>query len=75
MGKTNLLPCPFCGGPAYMTSEAGDPFDDIGRFHFVKCSRCRARGGDKYAPNGNDCPQFYEEVRGEWNQRQPLNQN
>ncbi|EME1467920.1 Lar family restriction alleviation protein [Serratia marcescens] len=64
-----LKPCPFCGGAAHITSEVGDPWDDIGKFHYVRCGTCRARSGAKYASNGNDCPIFYQEVRAEWNHR------
>ncbi|MCW8110135.1 Lar family restriction alleviation protein [Yersinia intermedia] len=64
-----LLPCPFCGGMGYSTSEAGDPFDDIGRFYYVRCGKCGARSGAKYVPNGCDCPQTYQEIRDDWNQR------
>lgn len=66
---SDLKCCPFCGGKGQIRDEAGDPFDDIGRFYYVRCVDCRAQSGSKYASNGNDCPIFYEEVRQEWNQR------
>lgn len=65
--NSELKPCPFCGGAAHIAREY-DP-DGFGKFYFVKCSKCRAQSGLKYASNGNDCPIFYSEVRSEWNQR------
>lgn len=67
---SNLLPCPFCGGAAHVSSEADHPeYGSGGRFYFVRCGTCRAQSGSKYAAPGNDCAIFYSEVRAEWNQR------
>ncbi|EET1836996.1 hypothetical protein FLA72_005109, partial [Escherichia coli] len=53
---SNLLPCPFCGGAAYVASEADHPeYGSGGRFYFVRCGTCRAQSGSKYAAPGNDC--------------------
>ncbi|PTA90959.1 hypothetical protein C9415_21575 [Kluyvera sp. Nf5] len=68
---SNLLPCPFCGHTVpYLTSEPDHPeYGSGGRFYYVKCPKCRAQSGSKYASPGNDCQIFYSEVRDEWNQR------
>lgn len=64
---TKLKPCPFCGGSARMASE--HDMDGFGMFRYVECRQCHARSRPKYHGNGNDCPQFYQEVRDAWNSR------
>lgn len=41
MKKINLLPCPFCGGDAYLHVQVPE-YGLTGAF--VKCRRCHARG-------------------------------
>jgi len=67
--STELKPCPFCGGKAHIVSET--LLDEIGRFYSVKCSKCGAKSGEKFA--NDTCPLFFEEVREQWNRR-PLEQ-
>ena len=66
--KPELLPCPFCGKEKpNMTREYCD--DDFGIFYFIKCYGCNASSRKHFASKGNDCPNFYSEVRGSWNTR------
>lgn len=62
-----LKPCPFCGGKAQIARES-DP-DGGGTFYTVKCHRCGAETAPRFASHGNDCPQFYAEVREQWDRR------
>jgi len=41
--KKKLLPCPFCGGKAYIDWEPIP--DDVGNEQVVKCSGCGVRMG------------------------------
>ena len=64
--QQQLAPCPFCGASAYVASETD--YDNI-RWHYVRCRGCGTRSRGKWHSPGNDCPQFYAEVREEWNRR------
>ena len=64
-----MKPCPFCGGTPHIASEYEDYSESGGKFFWVRCGSCRAQSAKKYAAQGNDCPNFYAEVRDEWNQR------
>lgn len=64
-----LKPCPFCGtkNPQMKTSYDTDGSDAI--WKYVECFKCGARTRGKWFTPGNDCPQFYAEVREYWNSR------
>lgn len=63
----DLLPCPFCGNVGFMSRITCE--DGGGIFYTIKCGECGAQSREKYCSKGNDCPQFYAEVRDEWNTR------
>lgn len=66
--QTNeLKPCPFCGGAASIRHEPD--VDALGNYAYVECSKCSASSAHRYASYGNDCPQRYREVKGDWNTR------
>lgn len=68
--QIDLLPCPFCGGKAHMASE--HDADTGGKFYFIKCASCRAKGQESYARE--TCPIFFGQVRDAWNRRaSPVN--
>lgn len=62
-----LLPCPFCGGQPHMQSDS-----DVDGCYWskVRCGSCGAATRGKWASSSaNTCPQWYAEVREEWNRR------
>jgi hypothetical protein len=63
--QIDLLPCPFCGGKAHMASE--HDADTGGKFYFITCASCRAKGQESYARE--TCPIFFGQVRDAWNRR------
>ena len=64
----NLKPCPFCGGEKVgMATESNKIV--FGMFKFIACKDCGASSRRYFVSNGNECPQFYEEVRDSWNRR------
>ncbi|KKL06393.1 hypothetical protein LCGC14_2596490 [marine sediment metagenome] len=63
-----LKPCPFCGGKGSMSKDYCP--DGGGAFHFIQCSKCRAKGAEFYATE--TCPIFYGQVRDAWNRRAAL---
>lgn len=65
--ETKLLPCPFCGSDARISTEHDE--DAFGLFYYVICQKCRSRSSSKFVSNGEECPNFYEEVRELWNAR------
>lgn len=61
-----LKPCPFCGGAPYIQNDTDI---DGCYWSWVSC-RCGARTRGKWSSSSaNTCPQFYAEVRDEWNTR------
>lgn len=62
---SDLLPCPFCGGKAYMFRDY--PPDVEGTFYACKCKDCGAQSKSHYARE--TCPIFFEGVRASWNTR------
>lgn len=62
-----LKACPFCGGGAFVSHETDN--DGFGVFYSVKCRQCLAETAPRFASRGNDCQQFYAEVRELWNTR------
>ena len=65
---SNLKPCPFCGGEKVGMATEHDA-DGFGMFKFIACKACGASSRRHFVSNGNECPQFYEEVRDSWNSR------
>ena len=68
---SKLKPCPFCGGEARITSEYDT--DGFGTFHKVECRTCGASSKQHFVSRGNDCPQYYQEGRDDWNMRELIN--
>ena len=64
---SELKPCPFCGGKPRIDTEYD--MDGFGNFHKVECSKCGASSKAHFATQGNECPQYYQEVRDGWQQR------
>lgn len=64
---SELKPCPFCGGKARIDTEYD--MDGFGNFHKVECSDCGASSKPHFATQGNECPQYYQEVRDDWQNR------
>lgn len=64
---SELKVCPFCEGEASIRSECD--MDGFGYFHWVECKKCRARSANHFVSQGNECPQYYQEVREDWNNR------
>jgi hypothetical protein len=58
-----LLPCPFCGGEAKLTSDYGQ---DSGTYAEVTCTRCKATVSGAYTP-GSGTPK--EKAVAVWNER------
>ena len=67
--SNKLKPCPFCGDKNPWISTSYDNDGSNSTWKYVKCIKCHARTGGKWFTGNNDCPQFYEEVRDEWNTR------
>lgn len=71
MSSSKLKSCPFCGSDKVdLRREHDTEADLLCTFVFVECRTCRARSGSNWFWEGNDCPQFYEEIRERWNTRQ-----
>ena len=64
----NLKPCPFCGGEKVGVATEHDA-DSFGMFKFIACKACGGSSRRHFVSNGNECPQFYEQVRDSWNSR------
>lgn len=64
----DLLPCPFCGGKRIGWRREYDA-DGLGVFWSIKCQDCMGSSAQHLVSNGNDCPQFRQEVRDSWNRR------
>lgn len=64
---SELKPCPFCGGEARIDTEYD--MDGFGNFHKIECKSCGASSKAHFATQGNECPQYYAEVRDEWQKR------
>lgn len=62
----DLKPCPFCGGSGVVSRREDE--DGI-EWYRVRCTSCKAEAEGKWVSAGNDCPQFYAEVRELWNRR------
>ncbi len=67
--RSELKPCPFCGGEAILTEEKiclghGEYPEE----YFVKCKTCRARGSAKiaYGLTTEQCKDLAKEC---WNRR------
>ena len=43
MATVNLVPCPFCGGEAFLKT-----FEAVVKMYFVLCPKCGAKGGEHY---------------------------
>ena len=56
--KTELLPCPFCGGEA--------EYRDDGQIGRIQCTRCLAQTGGEYSWRSSD---WEETEASEWNTR------
>lgn len=70
---SELKPCPFCrnGGKAGIRHS----YDDDGlRWTWVECGTCHARTGGNWCRPENECPQFMQERRDEWNLRSRPNE-
>ncbi len=65
--SNELKPCPFCGGNPRIDTEYD--MDGFGNFHKVECSDCGASSKAHFCTQGNECPQYYQEVRDEWQNR------
>lgn len=64
---SKLKPCPFCGGEARISTEYD--MDGFGTFHQVKCTQCGASSRQHFCSHGNEDPQYYSEVREDWQER------
>ena len=64
----NLKPCPFCGGEKVGVATEHDA-DGFGMFKFIACKACGASSRRHFVSSGNECPQFYGQVRDSWNRR------
>jgi hypothetical protein len=60
----DLLPCPFCGGKAFLEHEHDG---DMTPWSYIKCGSCNVRTSGAWATD--PCPLFYEAVRAGWNRR------
>lgn len=64
----DLKACPFCGDRANVATR----HDEDGLFWaYVRCRQCQAETAGLWCHPGNDCPQFYADVRALWNRREP----
>lgn len=64
---SELKPCPFCGGDPRIDTEYD--MDGFGNFHKVECRKCGASSKAHFCTQGNECHQYYQEVREDWNTR------
>ena len=65
MEKTELKPCPFCGGEAEICSAFENQF--LGKYWYVRCKICYSRGSGIYESGKELEPnQEYEAIRGAW---------
>lgn len=64
---SELKKCPFCGGEAHIDTEYD--VDGFGNFHYVKCKDCGAKSRQHFVSSWNECPQYYQEVRDDWQDR------
>jgi len=62
----DLLPCPFCGSRAVFDEVKDEDSVDFGG-HFVRCTRCLASYGLKFANKEDPRPLLAEK----WNRRTP----
>lgn len=60
--------CPFCGSDKVGICREAD-YDGFGTFLSVKCQGCMSQSTQHFVSRGNECPQFYQEVRDSWNRR------
>ena len=66
--SADIKPCPFCSSDKTAIRTDYDPDGCI--WNYVKCSNCGARSAGKWASDSSDrCPNYFSEVRGEWNNR------
>ena len=65
MSEIKLLPCPFCGGEAFISCDTEAPIDTVGRMwaYTVVCASCCARSGLCYS---------VEMAKKAWNTRKPM---
>jgi hypothetical protein len=70
MTAPDLLPCPFCGGPAFFDEISDEKSPDFGG-HFIQCKaiRCGATTNLYFAGKDDPRPLLAEQ----WNRRIPLN--
>jgi hypothetical protein len=67
--SAELKPCPFCGGKGGIRrSHDADGMLWVG----CQCQSCGASTSQEWCSPGNDCPNFYESIRGRWNRRPEL---
>ncbi len=66
---SELKPCPFCGSAKLIMDSDWCEFADR-TFRSIKCKDCGAASGRKSHAKGDDCPNFYAEVREKWNRRE-----
>lgn len=64
MSTTDLLPCPFCGSGAVFDEVTDEDSGDFGG-HFIRCTRCLASYGLKFANKDDPRPWLLER----WNRR------
>lgn len=64
---SELKNCPFCGGKAHIDTEYD--MDGFGNFHKVECLDCGASSKQHFCTQGNECPEYYNEVREDWQNR------
>lgn len=63
----SLKLCPFCGGDAYISKRWDSDGDHT--WVYVCCAKCKVETCGKWYTGNNDCPNFYAEVRNQWNIR------
>lgn len=64
-----LKPCHFCGNKRVLMKTDYDTVGNDCTLNYIECDKCGARTRGKWVSANNDCPQFYEEVRDQWNFR------
>lgn len=67
MSDDILKPCPFCDGNAHISKRWDSDGDHT--WVYVYCEKCRVETCGKWYTGNNDCPNFYAEVRDQWNIR------